>query len=366
MTVGYWSPMPPARTGVADYSSALVRAMRASGTVKLNDERADIGLYHIGNNPLHRAIYQQALAHPGVVVLHDAVLQHFFLGGLGEREYVAEFEYNYGAWSAGLGERLWRNRARSGTDPAYFEYPMLKRVVERARAVVVHNPGAARMVRQHVPEAAVFEIPHLLLRLPERTGAEVTRVRAHWGIPPVTCLFGVFGHLRESKRVVSVLRAFAAARSAGARVALLLAGEFVSRDLARALDERLQDAGILRVGYAPESEFGLYAQAVDACVNLRYPAAGETSGIAIRLMGVGKPVVVTDGEEVSRFSETATLRVDSGRAEVEMLTEYMMWLARFPGDARAIGAAGRRYVECHHAPERVAAQYWEVLRKVCA
>jgi glycosyltransferase involved in cell wall biosynthesis len=366
MTVGYWSPMPPARTGVADYSAALLNAMRAGGRVELNDAGADIALYHIGNNPLHRAIYARALAHPGVVVLHDAVLQHFFLGSLNEREYVAEFEYNYGSWSAGFGERLWRNRARSGADPAYFEYPMLTRVVERARAVVVHNPGAARRVREHVPGARVFEIPHLLLRLPERAQADVTRLRGRWGITAATCLFGVFGHLRESKRVYSVLRAFAAARSAGARVGLLLAGEFVSRDLARALAGRLEDQGVLRAGYAPEQEFALYAHAVDACVNLRYPAAGETSGISIRLMSVEKPVIVTDGEEVSRFPKAAVLRVDSGPAETEMLTEYMLWLARFRSDARAIGAAARRHVERDHAPERVAERYWQVLREVCA
>jgi hypothetical protein len=43
---------------------------------------------------------------------------------------------------------------------------------------------------------------------------------------------------------------------------------------------------------------------VDACINLRYPAAGETSGIAIRLMGIGKPVLLTDGE-VLAFPEGA-------------------------------------------------------------
>ena len=59
----------------------------------------DINLYHLGNNPLHREIYQRALEKPGVAVLHDAVLQHFFLGSFSEQQYVAEFVYNYGAWN---------------------------------------------------------------------------------------------------------------------------------------------------------------------------------------------------------------------------------------------------------------------------
>jgi hypothetical protein len=72
--------MPPARTGVADYSAALVAALRKIGDVSINDPDADISLYHLGNNQLHRPIYERALAHPGVVVLHDAVLHHFFWG----------------------------------------------------------------------------------------------------------------------------------------------------------------------------------------------------------------------------------------------------------------------------------------------
>jgi hypothetical protein len=111
--------------------------------------RCDVALYHLGNNPLHREIYRRALAEPGVVVLHDAVLHHFFLGALDRAAYIDEFVYNYGEWHRGLArEDLWRARASSGFDRRYFDYPMLKRIAERSRAVVVHNPAAARMVRR--------------------------------------------------------------------------------------------------------------------------------------------------------------------------------------------------------------------------
>jgi len=80
VTVGFDAPLPPARTGVADYAAALLSALRRRGTVEVNPRRADVWLYHLGNNQLHRDIYRRALARPGIVVLHDAVLQHFFLG----------------------------------------------------------------------------------------------------------------------------------------------------------------------------------------------------------------------------------------------------------------------------------------------
>ena len=104
--------MPPARTGVADYGVAMVEALRQAGIEVNVNGSGDVDLYHIGNNPLHRGIHDRALARPGVVVIHDAVLHHFYLGFGDERRYVDEFVYNYGEWHRHLAQRLWRNRSR--------------------------------------------------------------------------------------------------------------------------------------------------------------------------------------------------------------------------------------------------------------
>jgi glycosyltransferase involved in cell wall biosynthesis len=361
MTAGYYSPMPPARTGIADYSGVLIQELRKLGSINLHDAAADVCLYHLGNNQLHRGIYEQALAKPGVIVLHDAVLQHFFLGSQTESGYIEEFVYNYGPWHRGLAERLWRNRALSGTDSLYFRFPMLKRVVERSRAVIVHNRAAARIVREHVPAARVHEIPHVLMRGTEPPAYNVIRLRAALGVKPSDCLFGVFGHLRESKRLTTVLRVFRDLHGAGERVKLLVAGDFVSTDLARGVGPLLEHPGIVRAGHTAEEVFWTYAHAVDVAINLRYPTAGETSGIAIRMMGIGKPVVMTEGEEIAAIPEAAAIRVDPGPAEGAMLNEYMLWLTRFPNDARAIGERARRHISKHHDGPRVAALYWQAL-----
>src|SRR4051794_16889001 len=115
MKVGYFSPMPPAATGVADYSASLLPYLRKLGEVGVN-QPGDVNLYHIGNNALHREIYARALAEPGIAIIHDSVLQHFFLGSLDEAAYEEEFVYNYGEWSRGLARELWKERARSGSD----------------------------------------------------------------------------------------------------------------------------------------------------------------------------------------------------------------------------------------------------------
>jgi glycosyltransferase involved in cell wall biosynthesis len=358
--VGYYAPLPPQPTGVADYAARLLGLLRRRGEVEVNARRADVFLYHLGNNELHREIYREALRRPGVVILHDAVLHHFFLGALERAAYLEEFVYNYGEWARDLAAELWAGRSRSAQDPRYFRYPMLRRIAEVSRAVVVHNPAAARMAREHCPAARVVEIPFPVW-LPERPPeAEILRWRRAAGIEPRTLLLGVFGHLRESKRLAAVLRAFQQARQAGARAALLLGGRFGSAELERALAPLM--AGVLRAGYLlEERSFWKLAAAADVCVNLRYPAAGETSGLGLTMMGMGKAVVFSAGEEIARLPEDVCLRVAPGLGERAELAAYIGWLAGRPEAAREMGRRAAAYVCRRHAPEAAAERYWEIL-----
>lgn len=367
MTVGYFAPLPPANTGVADYAEALLHALRKHGDVKVDAKGLDVALYHIGNNQLHAAIYDRALAHPGVVLLHDSVLQHFFLGRLTEQQYVDEFIFNYGEWTRSLAEDLWRNRSRSAADPRYFAWPMLKRIATTAHAVIVHNPAAAAIVKQHAPGATVFEIPHLFVQPQVPSAVDTLRFRAELGIAPRTLLVGTFGHQRESKRLPVVLRALDRAWRAGSDARLLVAGAFVSSDLERSLAGELDDPRIIRAGYLSERDFWRHAAAVDLCLNLRYPSAAETSGIAVRLMGIGKPVVFSSGEEIAGIPQNACLRIETGAAEEEMLAGYIAWLATDRSIAGEIGRRAAAHIDTHHAIESVAKQMWSALtfRRPC-
>ena len=361
VTVGFHAPLPPAPTGVADYAAALLGALRQLGPVEVASERCDVHLFHFGNNPLHAGIYRRALERPGVIVLHDAVLHHFLLGQLDQPRYIEEFVYNYGAWNRQLAADLWSNRSAAASDNRYFQFPMLKRVCERARAVVVHNPAAARMVKEHAPQAPVIEIPHLFQPPEPLPEPEVARYRQRLGLPSDAFVFGVFGYLRESKRLAGVLQTFAQLRRENPRAALVIAGSFISTDLERAVEPLLAEPGVLRLPHLSERDFWLTAAAVDACINLRDPAAGETSGIAIRLMGIGKPVLLTGSEENLRFPLDACIRIPPGVAERDSLWRHMVLLLSVPELAGTIGSRAADHIRVHHALDQVAHRYWDTL-----
>ena len=363
MIVGFHAPMPPAQTGVAGYASALLAGLREHVKVKSGARQADVHLYHLGNNQLHRDIYQRALERPGVTVLHDAVLHHFYLGALDKDAYIDEFVYNYGEWHRDLAVRLWTARPRSAADERYFRYPMLRRIAEASLALIVHNPAAVKMVLAHAPKASVHEVPHLWVEPPFSPPAKLARLRERLGIPPRSFVFALLGHLRESKRVATVLRVFDKVRKQGLEATLLIAGEFVSTDLERSVAPWMGRPGIVRVGRTPDREFWQMAAASDACINLRYPSVGETSGITVGLMGLGKPVIVTESDEVSRFPRDACLQVAHGAAEHAELEHYMMLLCRSPLLAGEIGRRAAAYVAARHCIYTVAESYWEILCK---
>jgi glycosyltransferase involved in cell wall biosynthesis len=354
-------PLPPARTGVAEYAAALLSALRRLGEVETDGAAAGLPLYHLANNQIHAGVYQDALKRPGVVVLHDAMLQHFFLGSLEKAAYVSEFVFNYGQWYAPLAEDLWRNRASSGMDQRYYRYPMLRRIAETAKAIVVHNPAAAALVRKHSASVPVVEVPHLFERGDPAHPDEIAIWKTSLGIAAGAFVFGVLGYLRESKRLIPVLRAFSRVRATCPDTVLVVAGQFVSSDLERAVSPFLRQDGVIRVSHTADSEFRVMTSAVDCCINLRYPAAGETSGIAVRMMGLGKPVIMTAGPEIAGYPGTACVRIDAGPGETEAIAEYMLLLAARRDISRGIGERAAGHIEAHHSIAKIASMYWDVL-----
>ena len=88
MRVAYYSPLPPSRSGIADYSALLLPELERRLDVVVvrpgrfkRPPKADIRLYHVGNDAeQHAWIVEELRRRPGVVVLHELVLHHLVVG----------------------------------------------------------------------------------------------------------------------------------------------------------------------------------------------------------------------------------------------------------------------------------------------
>lgn len=362
MKLGYFAPLPPLQSGVADYAARMLTGLSQHGVVQVN-QPGDCNLYHIGNNRLHAEIYARAIATPGVVLLHDALLHHLLIGCLDEKRYQAEFVYNYGPWAEDLARTLWAQRARAMSEPRYFRYPLLKRLAERSIGVVVHSEEARRTVLAHHPGARVRVIPHLDLEPPGAVPHPSERERFRrdmLGLRTSDILLGVYGYLRETKRIASVLTALDALRERGVPAKLLVAGAFASDDYARTIRSRLEaHPGVILRGNTSETGFRALLSAADICVNLKYPGAGESSGIAVRAMALGVPLVVSESDGGDGCPPGTQVPIRTGPAEVTTLVETFLWLARDPNARASIARAAQEDCRARRAVEPICKDLWQ-------
>src|SRR5439155_1426387 len=129
---------------------------------------------------------------------------------------------------------------------------------------------------------------------------------------------------------------------------LLLVGAAAERfDLDRRL-ERLGLGGsdaVRREHYVAEERMWSLMAACDVCVNLRSPTMGETSGSAIRVLSLGKPLIVSDVGWFGELPDDVALKIPVDEFETRTLEAALELLAASPAPLAADGGAvdhGRR------------------------
>ena len=367
MKVAYFSPMPPERSGIADYSALLLPALepRVDLTVvrrgrKRPPRGTDLCLYHVGNNPeAHGWIVEALRRTPGVVVLHDFVLHHLVAGlTIGRRDghgYLAAMEREGGVVGRLLGHAvldkrippLWENRPE--------DFHLAGEVLDLATGLIVHSDYVAGRARTAGYDGPIWHVPHLAWPAPSFGPEHLT------GGP----LFGAFGNVNATKRVPQLLEAFARARAAhpGARL-LLVGATSPGFDLDRRLQRLGLDAdGLIREGYVDEARLWSLMAACDAIVSLRAPTMGETSGTAIRALALGKPLVVSDVGWFSELPDAVALKVPVNTNEADTLTAALELLATRPDVRASMGEAAHELARREHDVERVADLYAAALEK---
>ena len=131
-------------------------------------------------------------------------------------------------------------------------------------------------------------------------------------------------------------------------------------------DVRLDDAsleGVLRLDHQEERDLWQLLADCDVNVSLRWPTMGETSGMAIRALSLGKPLVVSDVGWFAELPDDVAAKVPVDELEVETLTAVLERLAE-DDDLRArMGAAAAEYAREEHGLDRVADLYVAALEE---
>ncbi|MGH9324049.1 MAG: glycosyltransferase family 4 protein [Vicinamibacteria bacterium] len=399
MKLSYWSPLSPSGTGVADYSEELLPQLAKEGldihlfvdecepsNPEIREafpwhfardydevdakERFDLNVYQIGNSSFHRFALNAALRHPGVVVLHDLVLQHLFLGFSVERGntalYVSEMKRAYGEKGAAIGRQI---AAALGSELLTSKFPLCERLVERSYGVLVLTRFMQAWLERRFGAIPVGKFigraPHHYSPPPPLPVSTREEARRLLGFSEKEFLVASFGLVTRAKRIDRALLGFRRFLEHGADARFLIVGEvqksypFDELPIARELGDRL-----VVTGREPMDRFYLHMLASDVVVNLRFPSTGELSGTLIRTLGMGKPVLVSNTGPFAEFPEHTVARIDLGPPEVREVALVLEWLYRNPHLREAMGASAREHVEARYKLSDEARAYVEFLRRV--
>ena len=377
MRIAWFSPLPPARSGIAAYSADLVPRLAPAHTIdcfsatdagdflwKARRNPYDLVVYQLGNAPCHDYMWGYLAAFPGLVVLHDARLHQARARALlrDERldDYRREFWYDHPE-----ARRDFVEYAVAGLGgPIYYCWPMLRVVMRTARMVAVHNPRVAADLRADFPDTAVEAI-HLGTAAIAAGAAARDRARAALGVPPDAVLFAAFGKITAEKRIDAILRSFDTVAGDRSDVHLLLAGDASDYPaLAQALAGSAHAPRLHVTGYVPDEAIGDYLAAADACLCLRWPTALETSASWLQCLAASRPTVISDLAHLVDIPAIA-LRVDLMDEDASLLAA-MRALAGDPDLREALGRAGHAYWLAHHTLDVMAADYQRLIAQAVA
>jgi glycosyltransferase involved in cell wall biosynthesis len=424
MRLAWFSPWPPDRSGVAGRSADVVPRLAERGhaiDVFVDEQRIDaprnvaarppqdgavrvlgahefvwrasrqpydLPVYQVGNSRLHEYIWPYLLRWPGLAVLHDARVHHARARALLRRgdvdAYRAEFRWSHPYVSAEAAEL-----AVAGLDGMfYYQWPMLRGVLEASRLVATHAPEAIEAI-DITPPAAPIDYITLGEGETTRDAASQSRGRqrrASAGMSSQDVLFGVFGALSEYRRIGPILHAFASVRASQPGMRLVLAGPI---DPALRLTETLQALGIegaTHIHPSPDDEaFDEWIGAVDVSLNLRWPTSREVSGPWLRALAAGRATVIVDLEQLARLptldprtwtrhppAAPETARHAPIAVAVDILDEdhsLRRALLRLAGDAglrESLGRAAAAYWEANHTTARMVTDYERVIARAAA
>lgn len=373
------SPLPPVRSGIADYCADLLPHLAERCDLRLAHvpgqpidtaiaarypviELAEAGqggrlpLYQMGNNPWHYEIWQQALAVPGVLTLHDLVLHHFLIERtvkLHDFEAYRQALADDHGWIGDAAGRPIRWPGGSGRS-SQFSLPAHRGLLSRQIGVLTHSEWAREILEEEIPGLRVRSLPMGVPLVPEADAAAGEAFRRRHGLPVGAPLIGAFGFQTPMKRTEVLIDALQDEALAG--VHLMVAGE-VSPIYGLANYARLVgvEERVHFLGYLPFEEWEAGIAAVDLCLNLRYPTAGETSASLLRILAVGKVAIVSDYAQSADLPDAVAIKVPVGEGERQVLIEKVSELLGDRAELRRLETEARRYVAAEHRLEDSAA-----------
>ena len=391
--LAYVSPLPPARSGIADYSAELLPELARfyeidlivlQKSVSLSPSLSDLSvhsvdwfwkhaqefdriIYHFGNSDFHSHMFAMLAKHPGIVVLHD-----FYLSGV-----VAHMEAHRGhrnIWVKSLyeghGYKALQDRYNAAdTASVVWQYPCSYEVLRNAQGVIVHSEYSVSLASHWYGRRDLDKWEVIPLLRAQATPDEVTRdkARSELGLDDtqfVVCSFGLLGRTKLNHRLLKAWLDSALARDE--QCILVFVGENdagkYGADLVKSIRSSEYKNRIRITGWTEPETFKSYLLAADVAVQLRTLSRGETSAAVLDCMGFGLPTVVNANGSMADIESDCVWKLPDEFTDEE-LAEALSALYRDPERRQALGRCAQAAIRKNHDPTTCARTYFEAIER---
>ncbi len=380
LKLAYISPLPPARSGISDYSAVLLPelyhyydidvvvdqeevsdewiqehcAILDAQTFKENSTKYDRVLYNFGNSDFHNYMFNLLIAVPGVVVLHDfylsGVINHMNCIGYENHSFHDDLYYSHG--NAPFN--------RDGYD-LVAEYPSNKRVLDYAKGVIVHSENSKRLAKEWYGKLYGSDWSVIPLVRKPFIVKNRNESRKELDIRQDAIVIAGFGHLGATKLNIELLNAWLDSSIAKNENSLLIfvgeskPGEYWD-DMQNIIKDSPFSDRIKITGWIDTVTFNNYLSAADIGVQLRTFSRGETSAAVLDCMNYGLATIVNANGSMADLPQEAVWMLPDEFDKTELI-EALETLYNDENKRKLLGEKAMHTIREEHAPKSCAKQY---------
>lgn len=404
--LAYISPLPPERSGISDYSAALLPVLARYYDIEVIVAQSTVSdawihtycpirnlawfqqhassyariLYNFGNSLFHSHMFALLRQHPGVVVLHD-----FYLSGvlaLDEKTGAAPWIWSDALYHshgyAALQARYKNNNNDNNIDDeqrielAKEHYPSNLEVLQKSLGIITHSEYAKRLAQDWygpaIPNNPWFVIPHLK-KVANIDPIHRLAARKQLGINEQDFVVCSMGFIDPSKSNHRLLEAWLASRLASSpQCKLFFVGTNHSGAYGQQLLKDIADSEIHNeihnqihiTGWTDLPTFQQYVAAADLAVQLRSVSRGETSGAVLDCMSHGLATIVNANGSMADLPKDAVWMLPEFFGTDELVSALeTLW--QDTQRRHQIASAAYAFIKTQHQPNHCAERYQEAI-----
>jgi len=329
-------------------------------------EQYDEIIYQFGNSEFHAYMYDIALKHSGIIVLHD-----FFLSGL--VNYIActtnknELFLDALVYAhAEKGKEAKKNLLASKvtlTD-CIKKFPLNKQILDNAKAVIMHSQYAIDLIEKYYNNSYNTVKINQLIKLPsEQTVEKKDYYKEKLNLKD-SLIISAFGHIGETKQYDFILKSMIKEKFFEKyNIKLLFVGEFsdplYKREILNIIKKYALTQRVVITGFVSDESYREYLLATDIAVNLRKDSRGETSRALLMNMAYALPTIINDYATFGEFpsdtvAKTILFSQKSFNATLKKLISDDIYRKQIANNAYY-------YIKGNHNILDIAQQYYETI-----